>query len=152
MPGISNKRQGSQFEAILYHACIRSGIAIVRIEDGCMRTGTFKRFKLIPKKQPCDFIMAHQGRSAAIDSKTIGQGKTFAYASINASQVHSMNFLAEQGMIAGYLCWFRQIDKLVFFTTKQLLACHPGTSLSIDEGLDLNTIEDPKLINLFRNA
>ena len=111
--------------------------------------GKFNRFKLIPVKQPCDFVCAYKGLAAAVDTKTQGVGKTFNYSSINMDQVHSMHVLAEQGMIAGYLVWLRQVDKLVFFSTKQLLECQPDDSLKIVDGIDLGNIESPTLKRLF---
>jgi len=149
MPGISPKKSGNQFEELFYRAAIRSNIGIVRIADGCKRIGTFKRFRLIPVKQAADWIVSFNGKTAVLDTKTLGTGKTFPYASINQDQVHAIRSLVLHGTIGGYVCFLRQIDRLVFFDTDKLMSCHPGTSLAIADGKDLGSLENPDLKKIF---
>lgn len=143
--GISNKRQGTQWELLFQRMAFRENIAIVRIEDGCRRVGLKK---IIPVKQMCDYILSCNNRTAIIDTKTT-DAKTFPYSKINPDQVKKMHYLADQGTIAGYVVWFRELDKIVFYSTRDLLDIQEQESLEPCDGTILGSLADSVLLRIF---
>lgn len=130
---------GRQFELIFLKSGARQGIGILRIPDGCKRVGK----SLVPVKTPCDFILLMDGKCALIDTKTQGSGHTFPRANINLNQVSEMNSMVHYGALGGYVCWFRDINKVVFYNCEILSNTSEG--LHSDRGVYLGPIESMDL-------
>lgn len=147
---LSSKRQGNQFEQLFIRAAIRQDVAILRIYDGCIRAGLKK---LIPTKQPCDFILANNGKTALIDTKTQASGSTFGHAKLDTNQIKSMHRLYEKGTLGGYVIWNRAINKVIFANVKDLFEClHSGESFKLENGLEMGTIEEINFKALFEQT
>lgn len=145
----SAKREGNQFEQLFERAALRQGLGIIRIADGCRRVGLKK---LIPVKQAADWILAFNNKAALIDTKSMGKGKTFSHAYINDNQIRPMAGFAIQGVIAGYVVWFREHNKIVFYKVELLSNVLPGNSLSIDDGELLGSLEECDLRRIFHGS
>ncbi len=143
--GLSSKKQGNQFELLFEHSAHRQCYGILRIPDGCKSLGLKK---LIRVKTPCDYILAKNGRSILIDTKTQGSGKTFPTANINPNQVISMCAMAEHGMSGYYVVWFRDLNLVVGYGCEILKQATEG--LHYEKGLLLGPIENIDLKRLFR--
>ena len=139
------KHAGNQFEALFERACQRQGLGILRIADGCRR---LTQKKLIPVKQPCDWILAWNNKMALIDTKTLGYGN-FTASHVNHNQVDKMAVMSQFGVIGGFITWFRDKNKLSFFSVDQLHNLEPESSLKPEDGIDLGQIEDPQIKKIF---
>lgn len=112
------KNLGNDFESALEKLCHSQGITVSRIHDGFKRTGAGS---LIAQKQPCDFVWSTPGpKSAMIDAKTQGSGKTFNKSHVDEDQLKAMWPHRENGVPCGYVVWFRDQQQLVFFDVYQL--------------------------------
>lgn len=134
--GISGKRQGNQFEELFERSARRQCFGVLKIPDGCRRVGLNK---IIPVKTPCDFILMFQGQSIFIDTKTQGAGQTFPTANINLDQVMAMRGMVDHGALGGYVCWFRDINQVVYYSCKLLHEAQEG--LFYKDGVILGPIE-----------
>lgn len=135
---------GEIFEKLFYRAVTSLGMACVRIPNGCKTVG---RNKLIRVKTPADYMVVSKGRFAMIDTKTQGSGQTFPKANINSNQVFSMLYMKQHGAWGGYVCHFRDIDKVVFFDAEVLRLADEG--LHWEDGLYLGPIEDMNLERIY---
>lgn len=144
--GISNKRQGNQWEHLFERSALRRGIAITRIHDGCRRVG---RAKLIPMRQICDWICTYQKTTLLLDTKTVESGETFAYSHVNFDQINGIMLHVLEGAQGGYVVYFRDVNKIVFFHALKLKELLPRSSLSIDQGEFLGCLEDNDLRRMF---
>ena len=125
------------------------GIACIRINDGCRRINGFK--KIIPVKQPFDWIMAFSSVAAAIDTKRQAKGMTFVASKIDPNQVSKMMELDRQGVIAGYVVYTMAINRLYFIPVSMLhLSLASGLSIRLIEQLDLGTLENSDLKRIFQ--
>lgn len=93
--------------------------------------------------------MAYGGKTAIIDTKTIGKGSSYAHSQININQVYAMMQLVPHGTIGGFVIWFRGPNKVLFFKAQVLLDCWQNNSVKFEQGLDLGPIEDPQLKRIF---
>lgn len=104
------KAFGGLFEDIFSRNCLRTGIGITRIPDGCRR---LSHTRLIQIKSPFDWICSYQGKSIFIDTKT-NQGNAFQHSLIDEHQVKSLRMHETRGAIAGYVIWLRKPDQVLF--------------------------------------
>lgn len=135
--GIEAKAYGQLFERIFQKTCRLCGAAVTRIPDGCRRV-TAQR--LVPVRSPFDWIVTLRGRTALIDTKTT-QGDVLTASSLVSHQIQELSNHERSGAITGYVVWFRNLHRTVFYPAAILLtlldsggsipADHPG---SIDLG------------------
>lgn len=135
--GHKSRGYGELFEKMLESACNRMGVAFVRIPDGCVMIRT-KGGAVIPRrvKTPFDFVISMQGRSAFIDCKTIESGN-FTHSMITDHQVNSLMTMENAQNLAGYVVWYRDVDKIMFFTASSLKHLRPKQSLDLNDGIFL---------------
>ena len=83
------------------------------------------------------------------DAKTIETGSSIAYSSLTDHQVNALYQCYKMGSPAGYICWFRERNKVIFFDAKSLYFLASRCSLKIEDGIDLGTIESFTVKPLF---
>lgn len=148
-----SQRIGKSWENILRHACRVQLVELVRIPDGCRQVGP----RLVRVKSPFDWIMASPpieiGDAAAgcysahVDTKTI-TGAKLARCDLPQHQLEDLVRL-NRASVTGFLVWFRPSDRVVFFDAQVALL---RTSIPMEEGLDIGTVDDMDLLKLWRGA
>ncbi len=147
--GLLAKQVGDTFEPALEIRCRQHGIGFQKIPNGCRRAYIRGRLTLIPCRTPFDFIICKDFRSATIDCKTI-VGNTFTYSMCDPRQVTTLSEMGEH-IPSGYVVWFRESDRIVFFSHIILRALQQRGSLSDTSGLYLGQIDSfnpTKILNL----
>lgn len=91
-------------------------MAVTRMPDGCK---VLRDNKLIRVKTPFDWILSHQGRTALIDTKTCTTS-SFPNSKIETHQVTDMLCHEQNGIMAGYVIWFRESDGVIFVPASTL--------------------------------
>lgn len=140
--GHKAKGAGDAFETH-FECTVRSkGCIIIKIPAGgrMVRVKPGKDgLKWIPKKAPFDYVMAKNNLSAFIDTKTT-EGKAFKFSDIDQDQLRWLTYGGD-AVAAGYVIWFREVDKVTFFNWAILKDLKPRESLKPDGGLLLGSIE-----------
>lgn len=146
---MNSKREGNQFERLFERIAHMQGIAILRIADGCRRVPGFK--KIIPTKQPCDWILGYQGKAAVIDTKKQEKGNTFSHQKLDPNQIAKMMEMYRQGIIGGYVIYQRSQNRLVFVHVLTLFNClKMGLSVKLTEQVtELGSLENCDLKGIF---
>lgn len=131
------KDMGNAFESIFELTCRMSGVLATRIPDGCRMIRT-RMGAVIPRRvaTPFDYLITKQGLSACIDCKTVDTGN-FSYSMLSEHQIKSLIAIYRSGVSAGYIVWFRKIDKVVYFRASQLNSLKPRESLKPEDGIQL---------------
>lgn len=128
--------------------CRREGIECVDFPNGCRRINTPKGLRLIPVEMPFDFLICRDGLSACVDTKTT-QENTFIYSSIVPHQLRALSAVGNH-IAAGYVVWFRTIDRVVFYDHLTLQRLRPNTSLKPENGVLLGTVGSGKIERVFK--
>lgn len=137
-----SKSIGTAFEAQFKKICLLQGIAITQVFDGICRIGSGG---LLPRKQMCDWIISYNGKTIFTDTKTQEAGQTFSKGHVNQDQLDKMRPHRLQDVPCGYVVYFRNEDKLVFFDVFLL----DLDRRHIDEGLLLGSITDCDIKKIF---
>lgn len=152
LSSMHSKEAGNQFENILTVLCRAEGLLILRIPDACRTVG---KNRIIRIKSPFDYIIRplHQGDvcSAYIDAKTT-QSKTYCFSTINRDQMLTLLSMEQAGAVAGFIVWFREIDRLVFYSSSTLWKIVPGESLLPEDGLDLGSTMRSNISRIFHSS
>lgn len=140
------KIKGEQFENMIkYHMSKLNGATIVQIPSGCKWvTG----FKAISVQTPFDFFACFDGLSFAFDAKTL-DSITFSKSRIKPHQAEILYRLQKSKISAGYLVWFRPVDKVVFFMASQLIELKKGCSLKVMDGLCVGSAKELNFEGIF---
>ena len=140
--GRKKYREGMQFETLFDQACFRSGINSVPMPLGARRVGK----TLVQIKTPFDRILVRpEGEIIFVDCKSYGTGSAMAKSSLTDHQVSALHRLWEMGCASGYVVWFREIDRVVFFDAVKLMNCSDtGKSLKAEQGLYIGPFETMK--------
>ena len=133
------RQVGNSFEAIFEVHCRQSQMGFTKIPDGCRRIKTPYGIKLVPCRTPFDYFICKDGRAAAIDCKTI-DSDTFSYSAIDRHQAGALYEISSH-VAAGYVVWFRTINKICFFNGNILMALTQRNSLKPEDGLFLGSID-----------
>jgi hypothetical protein len=147
MAGFKAKKSGEFFETMIEFRAKQQGICVIRIPDGCVKRLVKGRFTLLPVKSPFDYILAQGGKVAFIDAK-MRTSDRLAHSDLSIHQVHSLYLLGRHQM-AGYVCYFKPVDRVVFFDSKQLFNLKRGQSLKFSDGMNLGTLKDFHLSVIF---
>jgi len=144
--GKLSKQVGTTFEKVFEAHCSQRQIAFVKIPDGCRRVQTLAGLRLIPVKTPFDFFICKNGKSATLDCKTIN-GSNFTYSQCDQDQVTALSLTGEH-IPSGYLIWFRETDRVVFFSVIMLRMLQRRTSLRDSDGMLLGNVDkfNPEII------
>ena len=142
--GLKSKRNGQKFEAIIEIPARRESVGVVKIPSSCRWVGA----RVVPMKSPFDFVMCRDGVSVFFDAKSTSS-KTFASSKIELHQLAHLERLANAGSRAGYVVYFATLDRVVFYSTRQLAGLFKGKSLKPDDGLQLGSALTLTLLPLF---
>ena len=136
---MSNYTIGSEFEKIFKKLAQMYGICVINIPQNQYMRHT---------KAPFDYILAFMGKNVFVDTKS-HQGHALNYSKITTHQKESLLSLERHGCRSGYVVWYRDINKVVFYTAGQLNKVCGNESLSPEQGYDLGTMETMNLRKLF---
>ena len=95
-------------------------------------------------KSPFDFILEHDELGIGfLDLKTIAT-KKFPVALIKPHQMRILDRLSKNN-IAGFLVWFRKVDRVVFFRADYAIK---SAQLVMEDGLDIGDLSNMDLKKL----
>lgn len=141
LAGKTAKSAGVTFEIMFERECAKNQVICVRMPDGCrVRTGPQGRPVLTRVQTPFDFFFTKNGKSSCIDCKSKESGN-FAYSDLTMHQVMSLQKISKS-INSGYVVFFRDKDKVVFFSAEKLNLLKRRESLSADDGLLLGDSDD----------
>jgi penicillin-binding protein-related factor A (putative recombinase) len=123
----------------------RNLIGIERVKNT-----VFTGYRYQAARAPCDYLLAYQGRAALIDTKTY-DCDSLDHSRLEAHQVMALKNMHDHGLIAGYVVWFRKINKVVFFSANILCTIKEDQALKPESGKLLGPIESMNLRSLFDN-
>lgn len=141
--GHKPQAEGKAFESTFETVCQVKGLKAIKVPEAGRWIGR-GAFKPIPGL--CDFIIIKDGLAAFVDTKTTADG-VFKASAINKDQLEHLIGVGDQ-CPAGYVVYFRQFDKVIFFSWKVLMLTAANTSLKPDRGILLGGLMnfDPKQI------
>lgn len=139
MRGAQAQAAGSTFETHFKCRCNSLGITWVQIPTGAFKTP----FGWKPKKSPFDFVIGKNSMCAGVDAKTIQSGN-FPHSKIDRNQLDHLN-QASRCMASGYIVWFRDVDKVVYFPTRILNSVAKRESLKWEQGIYLGPFDNYRL-------
>jgi penicillin-binding protein-related factor A (putative recombinase) len=128
---------GREFESIFHHRAEIDGWSVDRIADGCK---TFGKGKMFREAQPYDFVGHKDGRYFFVDTKSWGQNR-FHRSDVKEHQATALHGKESINGMAGYVVWFRSLDKVVFYSATKLLSIKFGEGLSPEDGISLGTLQ-----------
>lgn len=133
--GYKAKKIGEYFENLIIFFTRSQRIAVIKIPEGC-RLVKNKFGKLIPLlvKSPFDFFIVKNKKVACFDTKTIESGN-FSYSEIKQHQVSELLNIENQGIPAGYLIYYRDRNRIVFYLSSVVQKVKPRESLSEAKGV-----------------
>jgi penicillin-binding protein-related factor A (putative recombinase) len=133
--GYKAKKIGEYFENLILFFAKGQRIAIIKIPEGCKVVKN--RFgKLIPLliKSPFDFFIVKSGKVACFDTKTIESGN-FSFSEINQNQIRELLNIEQQGISSGYLIFYRDRNRIVFYKASIVQSIKPRESLKEEQGI-----------------
>ena len=133
--GIVPQAEGKGFESTFKLMCQSNGLKVIRVPEAGRWIGRGS-FRPIPGL--CDFIIIKNGLAAFIDTKSTAND-VFAASLIKKQQLDHLMGVGDM-CPAGYVVFFRGIDKVVFFSWKLLMLLSPDSSLKPEHGRTLGTI------------
>jgi hypothetical protein len=148
------KIEGDRFEQILYPWAHRANAVLTRIPNGCKTIRTGLMIKLIRVKSPFDFIMTRYNEDCLRPEAVFFDAKStiaeaFFWSAINQDQVQELLKIQAKGFNTGYLVHFRTHDKVVFFQASMLVKLRKRTGLTVDDGLQVGSLDELNLATLF---
>lgn len=106
--------------------------------------------RIILTKSKLDFTLITQdGRVGFFDCKIISS-KHFTYSRIDKDQLTQSTLYNEFNVASGFICWFREENKMVFFKGQEIEAKGPGARFELTDGLLLGRFENFDLRLLFK--
>ena len=132
--GYKSKNAGDYFENMLHFFGTCQRIEVVRIPNGCKVVKIRGKLVTIPIKSPFDFIIVKNGIAIFLDCKTVESGN-FCYSDLTQHQVNGLFNLERQGITSGYLIYYRNINKIIFYKASVLSSLRPKSSLDERSGL-----------------
>lgn len=143
--GRKAKANGEHFENIFQWSARKFGAAVIKIPSGCRWvSGT----RAMPVQTPFDFIVCYNSKAITVDTKTIESGN-FTKSMVKIHQVSQMLPIERQKIHAGYVVWFREQNKVVFFKASQLIDLKRWCSLKIDDGIGVGSAQQINFEVLF---
>jgi penicillin-binding protein-related factor A (putative recombinase) len=134
---------GKQFEVLFEKIALMRGFYPVRIPNGFQITRD-RPLRGFMVKSPFDFILEHDELGIGfLDLKTIAT-KKFPVALIKPHQMRILDRLSKNN-IAGFLVWFRKVDRVVFFRADYAIK---SAQLVMEDGLDIGDLSNMDLKKL----
>lgn len=147
--GNQNRLLGLHFEQAIQMQSNLQQVHFVRIKQQAEWRKTPQGLKLFPAKSGFDYVLIKKGSSVFIDAKSFDQ-KRITCSMITPHQVHEMAAIQRAGALAGYLCWLRDINRVVFHEASRLVMIRSGDGIEPEEGLCLGSGEAFDLNKLFK--
>lgn len=114
--GLKAQSMGSNWENFFFKHCLKSGIGITRIPDGCRQIASNQ---LVRVRSPWDFVLSYQSRTALIDTKTIDD-ESFPHSLLKEHQILELLHHESFGTIAGYIIYLRKVSQVFFMSATAL--------------------------------
>ncbi len=134
--GYKAKANGQIFEAFVKSCAQKQGFKVTQIPLGAKQIGGGK---LIRVRTDFDFILWKNGFAVALDAKSTTH-ENFATDSLTSHQVLSLKEIEDQGFIAGYLVYFSELERVVFYSATQLSQMRFRQSLKPENGIQCGRI------------
>jgi len=131
------KRRGDQFQSFFESRCRMQGITCIRVPDGCKQIGP-RPIDIIRVRTPFDYILGFENKICFVDLKSFDSDR-ITRSQVVDHQVMSLNDLNRHAR-AGYVCFFRETKRFVFFSVEKLSLLSRGDSLKVEDGLDLGDL------------
>lgn len=144
--GLAAKRAGDYFEDVIAKYCMAQKIEFVKIPTGCKIVYTPRGLKPIFIQTPFDYILFKDGKSVCLDCKTVESGN-FTFSMLKSHQVLSLHKISKQNINTGYVVYYRDTGKVIFYNSTQLMNLKPRQSL--DQGALLGDVKNIDLKGLF---
>lgn len=144
------KREGMRFESLFERQCHKQGLTATRIPDGCKQLGARK---LVRVKSPFDWIVTRPacGSTALLDSKSFDRARIMP-SDVDANQFEKLAGHHFGATVAGYVVWFRQVDRVVFYAVPKLQhMLISGKGFDWSEGQVLGECEKFQPAQMFQN-
>lgn len=92
-------------------------------------------------KSELDYKLINQdGQVGYFDCKTYDD-KKFSYSNLEPKQIERAKLYYDWGVPSGFVVWFRESNRVIFFTGKDIVQKGPGNSFNDQEGLWLGRAE-----------
>lgn len=139
LPQTRSQANGAAFETAFEIICNQNGFSWLRIPNACKQIGKNKDGspKLIRIKSPFDYLIAHKGFSACIDTKST-EHHYWKYSDNDPDQLRELMNMRDN-MLAGYLIHHPKLDLITFHDVLVLNKMRPRESLQPSEGIILGT-------------
>lgn len=152
--GAKSQAEGLGFEEEFKAFCNRQGFAWIKIPTGAKIYGSdrFGKPKYALTRSPFDFAIA--GRlndslvAAYLDCKSINSD-SFSSSLIDWDQVNDLEPFDRVGHPAGYLIYFRSVQKIVFIRAQKIIDIGTRESLKPIHGIDLGNLHTFNLHKLW---
>ncbi len=94
-------------------------------------------------------VIDKSGRTAFVDCKNY-QNEFFTFSQINKRQIERAIKYEEFNLVSGFVCWFRSVNRIGFFSGTQVFKAGKGTRFSMSDAVDLGCLESLRLETLFK--
>lgn len=129
-----NRESGKTFELIYERACKLCGLWV---EQNHLKAKRGWKGKLIALESNLDFtVIDPNGRTGFFDAKSF-DGHSFKYSEIPSHQLELAARYNSWKVPAGFIVWFRDVDRVVFFSGASLEATGANNSFHWSVGLNL---------------
>lgn len=145
--GLLAKRRGEQFEGFFESRTKAQSIVCIRIPDGCKQIAASR---IIRVKTPFDYILAFNGKVCFCDLKSMDSDR-LVHSKIEDHQLKALKELKPHAL-GGYICFFRDTKRFVFFSTEKLEQLRERSSLGEDDGLLLGDLLIHDFTRVFTNG
>lgn len=130
----SNREEGKTFELIFERQCKLSGLWV---EQNHLKAKRGYKGRLIAMESNLDFTVVDKGgRVGFFDCKSF-DGESFKFSEIPPHQLDLATRYNDWKVPAGFVVWFREVDRVVFFSGAFLRAVGGGNSLCWSGGVQL---------------
>lgn len=137
-PGES-RDHGRVFEELFLRQAQRNGLLAKKNEPPARR---IYGGRLQQIKGSLDYMLVNQrGRLGFFDCKSFGVER-FVHSALDEDQVETAQLLNDWNVPAGFVVWFRPLDKIVYITGFTVCARGPGESFGPDDGRWLGGFAD----------
>lgn len=144
---LTSQKQGLQFEKIFERLCGLQGFLARKIPLSARIIGNGR---ILPIKSELDYIILHPDYPTAfLDTKTFA-GRSFAFSQINPHQIKLAYQYCNWGSIAGLIVWFRESNRVIYFSGEHIQETGAGHSFTDDQGIMLGSVPTFSLKKIFR--
>ena len=144
------KEWGKTFETVFHASCLRKGIAISRMPDGCKQIGPGR---IIRVKTDFDWVVTYNGQAGLFDTKT-NESNTLGNSEIDRHQAQALFKHQMAGAVAGYILWLRNKNRVCFIPAKSLMELIGRRGSSDNESsyaVDIGPLESMDVRSIFEH-